>query len=58
MSSHVPGEIPVGRLVRQAVQTDGATWSTNDADSTVPSPPPVGSTGPLTTSCAACSCIR
>src|SRR6266581_4495697 len=31
MSSHVPEEMPVGRAVRYAVQTEGVTWSRNAA---------------------------
>jgi len=38
MSSHVPEEMPVGRTVRYAVQTEGVTWSRNAAVSSAPRP--------------------
>ena len=38
MSSHVPEEMPVGRAVRYAVQTEGVTWSRNAAVSSAPRP--------------------
>lgn len=38
MSSQVPAEIPVGRAVRYAIHSDGATCTTNAAVSSVPRP--------------------
>ncbi|MGH3206635.1 MAG: hypothetical protein ACRDNO_02615 [Trebonia sp.] len=36
MSVHVPAEMPVGRAVRYAARSDGATCTTNAAVSSVP----------------------
>src|SRR6476660_7728008 len=54
MSSHVPEEMPVGRAVRYAVQSEGVTWSRNAAVSSAPRPawpataPAAANTNPLT----------
>ncbi len=52
MSAHVPAEAPLGRAVRYAVHSDGATCTTNAAVSSVPRPARPA-TPPATASAAA-----